>query len=66
MSSRTPSPNRDSVIPGYKGFVPGVKSNNVYAKTSTEASRNVLNKTLDEKIGSNSFINTGKATLSRI
>lgn len=63
MRERSPVEKKNCVVPGYKGFMPGVASNNIFGKTMTETSRRSFDKlNLDDKVAlySSTGFNSGK------
>eukprot|EP00349_Pseudokeronopsis_sp_Brazil_P001834 CAMPEP_0202956802 /NCGR_PEP_ID=MMETSP1396-20130829/1303_1 /ASSEMBLY_ACC=CAM_ASM_000872 /TAXON_ID= /ORGANISM="Pseudokeronopsis sp., Strain Brazil" /LENGTH=74 /DNA_ID=CAMNT_0049673993 /DNA_START=96 /DNA_END=320 /DNA_ORIENTATION=+ len=50
MSSQSPCERKNMAIPGYKGYIPGVKAEPAVGKRFSEQSREVLTKQgLDDK-----------------
>jgi hypothetical protein len=50
MKQKSPVERKNGVIPGYKGYLPGVVANNMFGSTHTETSRRSLDKgLLDDK-----------------
>lgn len=43
MGTKSPAPKRNCALPGYQGFVPGVRANSLLGKRFTEQTRDVFN-----------------------
>ena len=51
MSHKSPVEKKSSIVPGYKGFVPGVRSGSMFGKSFTEESRAVMKPEILDKPG---------------
>ena len=58
MRDKSPPANKNTVVPGYAGYLPGVKPNNIFSKTYAKVSRKSLNRENVEK-GPSVFASTG-------